>query len=75
MPLPFGTVSILGMIQIFGATFDGIAPDSSLLQLMMVSYALYPLTIIALIGMLTVRSAPRSADGTARSAIPVYHEE
>lgn len=73
MPLPFGALSMIGMMQIFRSPFDGVPPDMMLLQLMMVGQALYTLSIIALIGMLTVRS--KTGDAKAKRAPAHYHEE
>ena len=75
MPIPFGAISIIGMIRIFRSPFDGIPPDTTMMQLMMVGNALYTLSIIALIAMLTMRSASLSSDHKAKKQVPHYHEE
>ncbi len=74
LPLPFAIGSTLGMMQMFTNPFDFIPPEMTMFQLSMACNALYTLSVIALIFMLTLRSASPSR-AKAKDAVPTYHEE
>jgi len=63
MPLPFIIASSIGMTMLFRSPFDGNPPDMRLFQMMFISNALYMLTVIALVVLLSMPSAPERGDG------------
>ena len=75
LPLPFAIVSAFGLKQMFGAPLDGIPPDLTMMQVMLVSSALETVSVIVLIFLLTLPSVSASRGIKGKKAVPQYHEE
>lgn len=74
LPLPFAIGSALVMTQVFTNPYDFIPLDMTMLELSMACNALYTLSVIALIYMLTLRSASTSR-AKDKDTVPHYHVE
>ena len=73
--LPFAIGSGISVMQMMGSPFDGFGPDLTMIQLMIASNVLETLSIVALIFMLTMRSASLTSTASGERKIPHYHEE
>lgn len=62
MPLPFIAFSTYAMATFFQSPFDGIPPDMRLFKWLFLSNALYMLSLIALIVLLALPSAPERGE-------------